>query len=99
MQDSELTKFLLGTLPIGVLGMIGWVAHNLSREEPIQFRRFVGGALLAGFTAWISTSILMSMNFPGPMAACFGAFLGASGFEGFQWFVRLIKKQIDPGVE
>ena len=70
------------------LGTIGFLSHTLAIAKELDYRRLVGGMLMAGFTSSISVLLMMASDMNPMVAAPLAAMLGASGEYGFNFVLE-----------
>jgi hypothetical protein len=79
-------------LPTAVLAGIGWLAHTLVTTKKIpDYPELVGGILLSGFVAYAGVCLMMAMGMEASLAAPVASILGASGKDGFNYFLSKAK--------
>lgn len=91
-HQQRLIEAAVIALPTAVLAAIGWLAHTLVTLRKIpNYPILVGGVLLSGFVAYAGCVLLIALGLDPLLAAPIASIVGASGKEGFAYFLAKAK--------
>lgn len=83
------------SFPSAVLASIGWFAHTLATYKKLpEPHRLAGGAMLAGFVAWVGVVILNHLfQMDAQLSTVAAAMIGSGGERGYKYFRELLEKR------
>lgn len=87
-QDNKTMEIVTIAASASFLGMVGWIGHVLAVMKDLDYKRFVGGILFAGFTSSISCLLMLATDTNPLFAAPLSAMVGASGEYGFNFMLE-----------